>query len=523
MTQHHIQGAYETKGPSWIVWESHRQEIIDLYHQHPLDVVRNRMQEKYEFKASARMYLSRLKTWGALKNWKAEGKNHILRQLTDPTLMEPIAVSLDLDKDKRRKLRRHIRACLNDVEISSGDSESSESFIGTPESNGEDREDSTDIRLQSVSNCATRASTPGLEVFNFEPENSRTSMTDDSFSNAADLFAGIGSRFFAMSLSTNSIFSSDVDLGLKSTHLVLKSIQALFSGTMFWNTTETASLTSCFWNDVGYAIYLLKISSPVRAWTTLDKACKSASTLQFESTSCVHAMLTVLSPINTKHCPELRGELLRYLSNIVKIKHGGSHPVATMAHWLLDDAQTKDTSERSLNLILDLLTVQYGTCHPLTIKTHTGLIRLLRRDGDLPAAHGRGRQLLSIACREADTLSLVARKAARELEHVLMDMSAWEEALQLCFMVVGQAKSKAATIDPQHIDECSVHAMEDISKIYGAIGKLPLYQAWLEKAVTIAWKVWPKGWVGVDHIVDKLSVIPRSCGTSDLRSFTRLQ
>jgi hypothetical protein len=76
-------------------------------------------------------------------------------------------------------------------------------------------------------------------------------------------------------LASFSIFSSDVDRRLLSLDRILKSIKAHFLATTSFKDAENsqemlmsspAPPVSAFWNDLGYAIYLLKVLSPERVW-----------------------------------------------------------------------------------------------------------------------------------------------------------------------------------------------------------------------------------------------------------------
>ena len=443
-----------------------------------------------------------------MKNWKSEDKNAMLRQLNNGAIPESSLIQIKLDEKKCRKLRRHIHAMLTDVGGPSGEDKWSDSYLSSPEDSDLDQGDA-DIDCACASVTATRASVPDLattlDSFSIEKEHMRTSRL---------VLAGVGTRFSTPPLSVYSTFNIDGDAGLKTMDVILRTIHVQFSERAL-SDQPAGGPTTKFWGDIGYAIYLLKVSSPARAWPTLDKACNSVSSLDFDSTYWIQAMLTLLSPVNTKHCPELRKELLRYVGNLVEVKHGGTHPVATVAQCLIDDEQSRETSERSLRYMLELLNSKLGPCHALSVKVHTELVQLLRRDGDLPAAHRIGQQVLGVIQSGRGITSLEARKAARVLEHVLMDSAEWNKALQLCFFIVGQDEATSTVVEPSYTDECAIYTMEDISKIYGALGNVASSVVWLEKAIAVAWDIRPVDWIGTEHIVDKLDSILRQCGRSD--------
>lgn len=374
------------------------------------------------------------------------------------------------------------------------------------------------------SSRATRASSPDLGSFTVSTSyTSRTRSGMLSTPPNIDL-TGIGTHFSTSFLPACTIFNSDIDPQLHTMNLVLKNIQRLFTGRLYSTDERLEVQGKKFWNDVEYAIYLLKVSAPARAWPTIDKACDtSASSLELESVRSIQAMLALLSPVNTKHCPGLRKELLRYLSGLAEVKHGNAHPVVMMVTHLQHDKHTRELSERSLRYMLALFSAQSGPCHRSSITTHTELVRTLRRDGHLDAASIAAKQLLDAVCTGFGTMSLQARKATREVAHVLMDCAEWKKALELCFSVVGHDESKTAPTIPQYMDACAVYAMEDMSKIYGMLGDIPLSIVWLEKAVSVAWTLWPKGSIAVEHVVDKLDGMLRQCGRLDEAELWRVK
>jgi hypothetical protein len=452
-----------------------------------------------------------------MKNWKSEDKNVMLRQLNNGALPESSLSQIKLDEKKRRKLRRHIHAMLTVVGGPSEEGKWSDSYLNSSEDSDSDQGDA-DIDSACASITATRASVPDLattlDSFSIEKEQMRTFRANMASLPSRLVLAGVGAGFSTPPLSVYSTFNIDGDAGLKRINVILRSIRVLFSERTLFDQPDGGPTTK-FWDDIGYAIYLLKVSSPARAWPALDKACNSVSSLDFDPTYWVQAMLTLLSPVNTKHCPELRKELLRYVGNLVEVKHSGTHPVATVAQCLLDDEQSRETSERSLRYMLELLNSKLGPCHALSVKVHTELVQLLRRDGDLPAAHRIGQQVLRVIQSGRGITSLEARKAARVLEHVLMDSAEWNKALQLCFFIVGQDETTSTVVEPSYTDECDIYTMEDISKIYGALGNVASSVVWLEKAIAVAWDIRPVDWIGTEHIVDKLDSILRQCGRSD--------
>jgi hypothetical protein len=466
---------------------------------------------------SARMFRSRLKTWNVMKNWKSEDKNVMLRQLSKGVVPESTLAQIRLDEKKRRKLKRYVHAMLTVIEEPSREDKDPDNYLSSHEDSESDQDDA-DIDVQYASIIATPSSVPELSAafdsFSIDTDQMRILQLNMERLSANLALAGVGSGFSTPPLSVYSTFNTDGETELNTLENVLRCIRALFSGRVV-SDQPTGGPTTKFWGDIGYAIYLLKVSSPARAWPTFDRACNSISSLDFDPSYWVQAMLTLLSPVNTKYCPELRIELLHYVGSVVEVKYSGAHPVATMAKCLLDDGQSREISERSLRYMLELFTSQLGPCHARSVKVHTELVRLIRRDGDLPAAHRIGQQLLEVVQSGYGITSLEARKAARVLEHVLMDNAEWKKALQLCFFIVGQDEASNAAVAPSYTDECAIYTMEDISKIYGTLGDVASSVVWLEKAILLAWAIRPVDWIGAEHISDKLDGVLRQCGRAE--------
>ena len=92
-----------------------------------------------------------------------------------------------------------------------------------------------------------------------------------------------------------------------------------------------------------------------------------------------------------------------------------------------------------------------------------------------------------------------------------MDMGDWQQALEVCMTIVGHFTSVTGSPEPQHSDECAIHIMEDIAKIYNHLKDVESSIAWLRQAAACAWTLWGS-WVATQHIVDKLVAALNVCG-----------
>ena len=259
-----------------------------------------------------------------------------------------------------------------------------------------------------------------------------------------------------------------------------------------------------FWNELGYGIYLLKISCFERALPVLHRAGELASGAFTESPlAFVLELFSILSPVNTNLCSSLRLALLREFFTLVGQSFGSTNSVTVLCSELQKDCSSQEVSERALSFMVDLLISTQGSSHTLTFRAQTALIRLLRRSKNYERAGAMAQRLLSSSISLFGVQSLSARMAARELEHILMDNSDWQQALKVCLSIVGQPPSALELVEPQYHDKYAVHTMEDIAKIYDVLGESEFSIAWLIQAASCACTLWGSG-VATTHIIDKL-------------------
>ena len=267
-----------------------------------------------------------------------------------------------------------------------------------------------------------------------------------------------------------------------------------------------------FWNELSCTIYLLKISQPARAMSALSTALHMAET-SLRSSPYLFAMelFSVLSPVNTVVCKGLRTDLLRLLNSLSRSHLGEKHPLTSLTQELQNDRSSGEISVRGLSSMIGLLSLGLQLSDKSICRAQRMLIKLHRRSG-------RRTEALSIARKLADKLasshgkdSIQARLAMREVEHVLMDMGEWQQALELCMVIVGQAGPFEGVPEPQCLDDCAAYTMEDIAKIYDNLKDTGSSIKWLEKAVQCEWDLW-KDSVATKHTVDKLVAALSRCG-----------
>ena len=259
-----------------------------------------------------------------------------------------------------------------------------------------------------------------------------------------------------------------------------------------------------FWNELKHGIYFLKISCSERAFPALQNAGQQASGAFKDSpVSFILEILSTLSPVNTALCAPLRFSLLNMLHILARESFRDAHPVTQLCSYLRKDQGSQEVSERALAFMTDLLVSIHGISCEMSLKAELALIEMLRRSKQHERAASRARRLLSISITSFGAQSLSARRVARKLEHILIDQNDWQQALEVCFSIVGQTNSVVGAVQPRYHDEGAVQTMEDIAKIFDKIGDSKSCVSWLMQAANSALATWGPDTATL-HIIDKL-------------------
>jgi hypothetical protein len=303
----------------------------------------------------------------------------------------------------------------------------------------------------------------------------------------------------------------DPDPGMHSLDQVMKVIRSQVDSADHGCNSKSKPTTSSFWTDISYAIYLFKISFGKRAWPLLSKACDTAVVSDFATLADLCDLLTILSPVNTQLCPEIRKTLFRYLGSMAECRFGDQHFIAILVRHLSANDTNSDFCERAISYMQGLLVTRLGLFHPMSEKSQIASMRMLRRNHEYESARRAATIYWDTTRTQFGAGSLHARKAARELTHVLIDMYGYSKAVKLCYTVIygrEQVDSTGARVEPDIIeDQLSVYTMEDVAKIFDQQGEFKACVAWLEAAVRVARKIWPAHCISIQHILDKLEVL----------------
>ena len=259
-----------------------------------------------------------------------------------------------------------------------------------------------------------------------------------------------------------------------------------------------------FWDELGHGIYLLKISQTARAMPALHTAGHLAiEALQEPPLKCAIQLFSVLSPVNTVVCASLRTSLLRMLYGQSKASLGPLHPLTILIRELHNDVTYHEISAWGLDCIVDLLTTTRDSSDLDTVRAQIARTKILRRSGQSKPALSRAQKLLEVSRAAHGSNALQTRKAAREVEHVLMDIGHWREALQMCMDIIGEVRVVNGVVQPLYNDRCAASTMEDIAKIYDNLSDADSSIAWL-KGAAISGQGLLRASVAEEHIVDKV-------------------
>jgi hypothetical protein len=280
------------------------------------------------------------------------------------------------------------------------------------------------------------------------------------------------------------------------------------AGTSTFGAQSLVVEQSQFWHETGRSIYLRKVGTPQQSIDLLKRACEIAPAEKelFRSNplASIREILTTLSPANTKIDPTLRRTILQILSDMFNVNFGQHHPLAVVSHQLQLHLEQFELPSRALTYMLNQLELNLGSMHPMTFKTKSAYVRLLRRDRDYERADKAGRQLLKHVSETFGEGSEPARKAAREFENILMEQEKWLETLQVCFSIVGQSMEDVEYVNPKYRDKCAIYVMQDIAKCCHKLGNSELKEAWLKEALSASADVWGEDSYVTQHIRDKV-------------------
>ncbi|KAM0820107.1 hypothetical protein AB5N19_05926 [Seiridium cardinale] len=492
--------ARKTEGHSEEAWNTHYPTIRRLYLENGnnLKEVRSIMQERYDFRASVSMYRKRFRKWNISKNWTSGYKAKLLDQVSSS--VTPLSVSFSqLNEKDQRRLKRYLRtmktASLNSMqrpELSHG------SIASLPENRHMNSSGSHDETFpganQWVFHCGG----------NMNGGSGKVEILSEWMGNIEGIsIIDEGPEDFSLPLPTlyTTITLNPTSL---STEWIMMAVHISYSSVDSIAAQAEAASRSKFWDHLDQAIYLLKINSTPRAFTEIGLACdEAASEIVSRPLDFVSGLFSTLSWENTVVCPEVRLHLLWFIARLARSKFDPSYPLAILARALIVSGHQENLSQNVLFSILNQLEKSLGPEHEATINATNTVTMLLRRSHKYVEAVQNAEAALVKVTSLYGKRSLQVRVTARQLEHVYMDTGSWSKALTVCMDIVDERLPDGLPSVSTQKDECALHTMEDIAKIYNHLGDNDKSISWLTLAATAASSLFGVS-VKTIHIFDKL-------------------
>jgi len=497
------------------------------------------METEYNFKATKRMYNTRLKQWNICKNYRAEEKELLAARIAQAHL-ENRSLDTITFKDKPVKFHRvlrHSRATARkrggaEIEPSRKRRRVLESAEESSDSSGSGESPGQMVRVpgqweHTTHKTSESGSSSNRMVF-------VTPVSGYSSSTILTPSGGLSSDNEAVETTTYppspdhrvlrpspSLFPAK---GAMNVELILEQTKMYYSAhldTIRLQTTEihdTTDLSSLFWSNVKSAIYFLKMKTPSLAWPLLNEACRFAGDMLTNAPVLfLNSVFTVLSPVNTRVCPVVRSIILRYLSQLATIRLTPRHPLSIVFREISQEDDCGLASETALNLTLDVLMNSLGGDHSATFTVRRSLITLLRRDKRLKEARRYSELLVKVAeqtfVSQADLAIPIHLKkptsismtelcmAMTELVHIYIDMKEYSVAHGICSSVIQNYKIVQGVNFP---DSRAAYAMEDMAEICGHLNDFQGAASSLRRAVEASCMLRGEGDAATKHVKDKL-------------------
>ncbi|KAJ4248730.1 hypothetical protein NW762_012568 [Fusarium torreyae] len=446
--------AYPTSGTDW---ENHRDAITRLYiaEDKPLREVRQIMENKFGFKATTRMYSTRLQQWGAMKNYKAGEKDMMVERVC-----EALANGEDLTRIlfrghgmKHHRVLRHWRAKTQQGGYA-------------PRSRGTQLDQMSTNHRQDAS-------------------------VNQEMQRPSRIIGGVSSGEVIL-LSTNTFiqnFVSASDLNNKTTtqSFVSQAGPGLVSNKQ----------ADHFWHDCETAIYLLRIGSTALGWSTFHTSWEmAADNFLSQPITLLQKVLTTLHPHGSlRNFPEVSDSTLKFITDLVGIKLGISHPLVQICCNVQRDNEGPRTAESTLILMSSLLEKHFGQNHHETFQTNIALINRYSQNGNLTAAENIAQRLLYNS-ESSPGRSIQLPKALRKLAHVLKSQGRYREAILFQQRIVGELEGSIP-------EDLRIYTKEDIAELQRLQGNRYLETEYLLEALLRAQKFFGPNQAPTLHIWDK--------------------
>ncbi|RMZ84666.1 hypothetical protein DV736_g6594, partial [Chaetothyriales sp. CBS 134916] len=488
-------------------WALHRDTIVKLYleQNRPLTEVQKSMEKTHGFKATKRMYLKKLKRWGAYKNMKAADKESLALQiaqavsqgesLSDITFQNrPVNMTKILrylsDTGRGRSVMRTQRTRHRRVQHS------------PPKQIEEKIAESWEIVSFSA------AASEFIEAPDISPSPNPSQSSVTPLISTDDMLADCPLRpSYDVSMILSLPLSMPLNRETINMGLLIQQINVLASirPPGVFSPTRQIDPDEVFWPPVKMATYLLKTrTSSDLAWSLLRKAGRAIRPIVYNiQFSFLRYLFTILSPGNMILHPDVRVALLNYLVELSDEAFGKNHPLAIVCKQLSLDDGACEASQRSLRFVLSHARglPNVPACEIFNIQR--SLISLYRRDRELDEAEHLAIALEQTSERDFGPKSEEKFAALMELVYVLTYQGHYQRGLNVC--------SKALRLRMDHLgedypDDNAIYAMENMAELYEYLGSQDECLLWLRQAIGHAWKKWG-GAASTTHIRHKLAAV----------------
>ncbi|RMJ09555.1 hypothetical protein BHE90_005955 [Fusarium euwallaceae] len=448
---------------SWRDWECHRTTITRLYltEDTPLDNVVKTMESQFGFKATRRMYSTKLKQWGIMKNYKAKEKDMLIKQVSE-ALENGQDLSRMLFRGQNVKHHRVLRHWQAKAREASSATASSSSRLGDPVTNHQ-----SDTLMGHIVRLS-----PGR-------------------------FGGTSSAELVL-FSTNTYIQSFV-AGCRVDHQTTAETSPVQVGCSQGSDPILHARANQFWHDFETAVYLLRIGSTALGWSTLHTCWgTAANNLLPQPATLLRKVMTTLHPQGglTRY-PKVSHSTLEFIADLLEMKLGLSHPLVHICRNVSRDNEGPRTAESTLKLMSHLLEENLGPCHHETFLTATALIARHLQNGDVVAAEITAQRLVRNSELSPNRATQLP-KALRQLAHVLTTIGRYNEAITIQERIL----SCLGTVVPRDL---RIYTMEDIAELHRLQGDFFMESKSLREALAAAREFFGPNQTPTLHIWDKFA------------------
>ena len=467
------------------------------------------------------MFNTRLKQWNICKNYRAEEKEALAAHIAAAHL-ENRSVSNLTFKDRPVKLDRVLRHLRTKRRGNTSSKKTVTRSKRVLVDDGSGSDSSTSGATTSTDDSAGALQSTRRAPITVSLESGMTTSTILTPSTETEETYEVIEHEDAIGVAAEPTPPLLPPKGALNTEVILYQTQAYYQhiiGINGCSDSFPAPPAKLFWTNVKTGIYFLKKQSPALAWPLLNDACvQAADVFSYAPMLFLSQVLTVLSPVNTRVCPQVRNTLMRYLGGMAGIKlQSAQHPLAVILRELALDNSHGEASEKALDLTLSLFMQNFGTDHSATFAVYRSLITLLRRDKRLDLARQHGEQLVDNTQRalfsrpnlgyqnKAQSLSMVDLcTALTELIHIYIDLEQYGLAKAIASSVIQNYMLIQGVSFP---DDQAAYALEDMAEICSRMGNMEEAAEWLRQAVDASSMLRGRTNAITEHISHKLQQV----------------